>query len=179
MFKIFKGYDDIICNIWKLITLKQTCYKQLTNCNCCNFTITSPQCRSSNVLLNAKCQCYVISDGRFRIFTRFEGIYVRRIWPICAFGQSYQQWQNANEIRQMRAHLANCAAHLPKCAAHLVNPTDSDQMCTQFVKCARIWPIALLAKCFQNKTTYARPLFTKRNLNGNVYQVVAVNASKF
>jgi len=33
-----------------------------------------------------------------------------------AFGQSYQQWQNANEIRQMRAHLAN--------------PTDNDQMCT-------------------------------------------------
>ena len=39
-------------------------------------------------------------------------VLVRRIWPICAFGQSYQQWQNANEIRQMRAHLAN--------------PTDSD-----------------------------------------------------
>ena len=30
--------------------------------------------------------------------------------------------------------LVKCAARLPKCAAHLVNPTDSDQMCTQFAK---------------------------------------------
>ena len=36
-----------------------------------------------------------------------------------------------------------------------------------------------LAKYFQNKTTYARPLLIKRNLNENVYQVVAVNDLKF
>jgi len=84
---------------------------------------------------------------------------------------------------QTRAELTNCAARLPKCAAHLVNPTNSDQMQTQFFKCASIWPIAdwgaHLAKYFQNKTTYARPLFIKRTLNENVYQVVSVNALKF
>ena len=31
---------------------------------------------------------------------------------------------------------------------------------------------AHLAKCFQNKTTYARPLFIKRSLNENVYQPI-------
>ena len=55
-----------------------------------------------------------------------------RIWAIAQ--RVLTNWSNAR-------HLANCAAHLPKCAAHLVNPTDSDQMCTQFVKCARIWKI--------------------------------------
>ena len=69
-----------------------------------------------------------------------------------------------------------CKAHLTN-LAHLVNPTNSDKMRTKFVKCARKCA-AHLAEYFQNKTTYARPLFTKRNLNGNVYQVVAVNASK-
>ena len=60
----------------------------------------------------------------------------------------------------------------------------------RLVNCAHIWPIARCtfgqlrcafgqANYFQNKTTYARPLFIKRNLKENVYQVVAVNALKF
>jgi len=78
----------------------------------------------------------------------------QRIWSILP------TVTNANEIRQMRAHLANCAARLLKCAAHfkcaahLVNPTDSDQMCTQFVKCACIWPIALIRSKKKTENVY-------------------------
>jgi len=46
-------------------------------------------------------------------------------------------------LAKCAAHLAKCAARLPKCAARLVNPTNSGQMRTQLVKCARIWSIAL------------------------------------
>jgi len=58
------------------------------------------------------------------------------------YTHSLTNWSNAR-------HLTKCAtfgklrARLAKCAAHLVNPTNSDQMGTKFVKCALIWPIAL------------------------------------
>ena len=37
------------------------------------------------------------------------------LWfTVCAFGQTYQQWPNANTFGEMRMHLVNCSAHLAK-----------------------------------------------------------------
>ena len=93
---------------------------------------------------------------------------------------------------------------LVKCVAHLTNWSNARHLtkAQRLVNCTRVWPnarafgqsyqqwpnanairqmrenlancAAHLAKYFQNKTTYARPLFIMRNLTENVYQVVAV-----
>ena len=56
---------------------------------------------------------------------------------------AFDQMRNVSKLR----------ARLAKCAAHLVNPTDSDQMRTQFVKCTSVWPIPLIWN--KNKTVNA------------------------
>ena len=63
-----------------------------------------------------------------------------RIWLILPTVKKCERnLSNARAFGQSR-----CAfAQLVKCAAHLVNPTNTDKMRTKFVKCVRIWPIAL------------------------------------
>ena len=60
-----------------------------------------------------------IGQTRARFTKRCAFGQMPRAWPIgqmccafaqmrCTFGQSYQQWPNANAVRQMREHFANC-----------------------------------------------------------------------
>ena len=84
---------------------------------------------------------------------------VRRIWPICAFGQSYQQWQNANEICQMRAQLANRAARLLA------------QMRCAFGQSYRQWPNVCAIR-FEGKKDLKRvSAYNYRNKNSTVVNV--------
>jgi len=73
-----------------------------------------------------------------------------RVWPnarsfgqlccafdqmLCAFGQSYRQWPNVYAIRQMRAHLANCAAHLAKYFQNMTTSSSSSSFYLFKIKC--------------------------------------------
>ena len=79
--------------------------------------------------------------------------YVRRIWPICKCAAHLTNWSNAR-------HLTKCATFGKLRSAfgqsyrQWPNANAICQMRAYLANCA-----AHLAKYFQNKTTYARPLF--------------------
>ena len=113
-----------------------------------NDLLLSRKWRVCSFTVKLCCAIPEIGATNLRIWAIAQRIWpigqTRGIWPIAQrLVNRARVWPIPKGLTKCSAHLGKRAARLPKCAAHLVNPTDSDQMCTQFVKCARIWPIAL------------------------------------